>query len=170
MKSISAVFALALPLFCYGQHISEDISAAQLQTVLDLPLAQAVEQRQTYKPFLKAAYDRQITATGKDCQNESTTGQQPYNICMGQADAQADKDFAVFYKNLQMLCHTQEQLSTLQASQRVWVIYRDSAMKATHASWPDGSGAPGFAAGVYLSLVRNHMRELNEIYGLNISQ
>ena len=35
---------------------------------------------------------------------------------------------------------------------------------------PDGTGAPGFAAEVYLSLVRNHMRELNEIYGQNISQ
>jgi uncharacterized protein YecT (DUF1311 family) len=171
MKVVFLIFCvLALPLFCRGQHGSEDISPAQLQTVIDLPLGQAVEQRETYKAPLKAAYDRQITMAGKDCQAESKAGQQPYNVCMGQADGQADKDFAAFYRNLQMLCHNQDDLSALQASQRAWLTYADSAMKAAHACWPDGSGAPGFAAQVYLSLVRNHMRELNEIYGLNIAQ
>jgi uncharacterized protein YecT (DUF1311 family) len=171
MKVVSLVlFVLALPMFCYGQRASQDISPAQLQTVIDLPLNQAVKQRETYKAPLKAAYDRQITITGKDCQAESKDGQQPYNVCMGQAGVQADKDFAAFYRNLQMLCHDQDQLSTLQDSQRAWVTYADSAMKAARACWPDGTGAPGFAAEVYLSLVRNHMRELNEIYGQNISQ
>src|ERR1035441_9994178 len=92
MKVVSLIFcALALPLFCNGQHASEDISPAQLQTVIDLPLGQAVEQRETYKAPLRAAYDRQITMTGKDCQAESEAGQQPYNVCMGQADVQADR-------------------------------------------------------------------------------
>jgi hypothetical protein len=36
--------------------------------------------------------------------------------------------------------------------------------------WPNGTGAPGFAGEVHLSLVRDHMRELHEIYGLNIAQ
>jgi uncharacterized protein YecT (DUF1311 family) len=163
--------SLAVPLFCRAQqHPNQDISPAQLQAVIGLPLGQAVEQREMYKAPLKAAYDRQIAMTGKDCQAESKSGQQPFNICMGQADGQADRDFAVFYRNLQMLCHSQDQLSTLQASQRAWLTYADSAMKAAHASWPDGSGAPGFAAGVYLGLVRNRMRELMEIYGLNVSQ
>jgi uncharacterized protein YecT (DUF1311 family) len=171
MKVVSLVlFVLALPMSGYGQRASQDISPAQLQTVIDLPLNQAVKQRETYKAPLKAAYDRQITITGKDCQAESKEGQQPYNVCMGQAWVQADKDFAAFYRNLQMLCHNQDELSTLQDSQRAWVTYADSAMKAAHACWPDGTGAPGFAAEVYLSLVRNHMRELNEICGLNISQ
>jgi hypothetical protein len=43
-------------------------------------------------------------------------------------------------------------------------------MKATRAAWPDGTGASGFASQVYLSLVRDHMRELNGIYSLNIAQ
>jgi uncharacterized protein YecT (DUF1311 family) len=171
MKVLSLILCgLAVPLFCRGQHPPEDISPAQLQTVIGLPLRQAVERRETYKAPLKTAYDRQIAMTGKDCEAESKSGQQPYNVCMGEADVQADKDFAVFYRNLQMLCGNQEELSTLQASERAWQAYADAAMKATHANWPEGSGAPGFAAQVYLSLVRNHMRELNEIYGLNIAQ
>jgi uncharacterized protein YecT (DUF1311 family) len=165
---ILSVFAF--PMFCEGQGPSQDTSPAQLQTVIDLPLNRAVQQREAYKAPLKAAYDRQIKMTGKDCQPESEKGQQPYNVCMGQAEGQADKDFAAFYGNLQMLCHDQNQLTTLQNSQRAWVAYADSAMKAAHASWSEGSGAPGFAAAVYLSLVRNRMRELNEIYGLNIAQ
>jgi uncharacterized protein YecT (DUF1311 family) len=164
------LFVFAFPVFCEGQRPSQDISAARLQTVIDLPLNRAVQQRETYKVPLKAAYDRQIAMTGKDCQRESEKGQQPYNVCMGQAEGQADKDFAAFYANLQMLCHDQNQLTTLQNSQRAWATYADSAIQAAHASWPDGSGAPGFAAAVYVSLVRNRMRELNEIYGLNIAQ
>jgi hypothetical protein len=33
----------------------------------------------------------------KDCEAESKQGQQPYNICIGQAEKQADNDFAIFY-------------------------------------------------------------------------
>jgi hypothetical protein len=69
-----------------------------------------------------------------------------------------------------MLCHDQDQLTTLQASEKAWQMYENSAMKATRASWPDGTGAPGFAGQVNLSLVRDRMRELDEIYGLNIAQ
>jgi hypothetical protein len=43
-------------------------------------------------------------------------------------------------------------------------------MKAVRVAWPDGTAAPGVAGQVYLSLVRDHMRELDEIYTLNISQ
>ncbi len=108
--------------------------------------------------------------TGKDCQAESQKGQQPYNICMGQACQHADEDNAIFYNNLQLLCHDQDQLTTLQAFEKAWRIYKESAIKATHAAWPDGTGASGFASQVYLSMVRDHMRELDEIYGLNIAQ
>ena len=106
----------------------------------------------------------------KVCKAESKPGQQPYNICIGQAEERADNDFAIFYNNLQMLCHDQDQLATLQASEKAWQIYRDTIVKATHGSWPNGTGAPGFAGEVHLSLVRDHMRELHEIYGLNIAQ
>jgi hypothetical protein len=58
----------------------------------------------------------------------------------------------------------------MQASEKAWKMYKESALRATHASWPDGSGASGFAAEVYLSLVRDRMRELDKIYGLNIAQ
>jgi uncharacterized protein YecT (DUF1311 family) len=111
-----------------------------------------------------------MSKNDKDCQAESQQGQQPYNICMGQAEQQADNDLALFYNNLQMLCHDLDQLTTLQASEKAWRLYRDSLITATHAAWPDGSGAPGFASQVRLSLVRDRMRELHEIYGLNIAQ
>lgn len=156
--------------YSHAQTIPQNISSAQLQAVLGLPLDQAVKLRETYKGPLKAAYARQIVLAGKDCQAESDQGQQPYNICMGQAGEQADKDFAVFYNHLQMLCHDQVELTTLHAFEATWQAYKDSAMKATHASWPDGTGASGFASQVHLSLIRNHMRQLDEIYGLNIAQ
>jgi uncharacterized protein YecT (DUF1311 family) len=162
------VLVLTLPALCPAQSQTRDISPTQLQAILSLPLEQAVKQRETYKVPLKSAYDRQMAATGKDCQ--AVQGQQPYNVCMGHVSVQADKDFAIFYNDLQMVCHNQDQLATLQASEKAWLRYKDSAMKATFAAWPDGTGASGFAGGVYVSLVRNRMRELNGIYALNIAQ
>jgi uncharacterized protein YecT (DUF1311 family) len=119
---------------------------------------------------LKSAYGRQIAATGKDCQTESKQGQQPYNVCMGQATEQGDRDFAIFYKNLQMLCHDPGELTALQSAHKAWLSYEERGSDAAHAAWSSGTGAPGFAAQVYLSFLRNHMRELAEIYGLNLSQ
>ncbi|HTV08955.1 MAG TPA: lysozyme inhibitor LprI family protein [Candidatus Aquilonibacter sp.] len=165
---IATLLLIALSYSGNAQTKPHDISSTQLQAVIGLPLDQAVKQREQYKMPLRAAYKRQIDLSDKDC--SSVQGQQPYNICMGNAGVQADNDFAAFYNNLQMLCHTQDQLATLQASEKAWELYEQSTMQATHASWPDGTGAPGFAGEVYLSLLRDRMRELYEIYGLNISQ
>lgn len=171
MKFLAGILlVLALPAFCHAQTTPLDISPAQLQAVIGLPLGQAVEQREAYKTPLKSAYERQISMTDKDCQAASDQGQQPYNICMGHAGEQADIGFAIFYNNLQMLCHDQDQLTTLQASEKAWKMYEGSALKATRAAWSEGTGASGFGSQVYLSLVRDHMRELGKIYGLNITQ
>lgn len=151
-----------------NQPIPQDIVPTRLQSVLALPLSQSVQAREQYKPPLRAAYNRQLASEGRDC--ETVSGQQPYNVCMGKANEQADADFAIFYNNLQMLCHDQNQLATLQASEHSWQQYKESAMKAAHAAWPNGSGAPGFAGEIHLSLVRGRMKELHEIYALNISQ
>jgi uncharacterized protein YecT (DUF1311 family) len=171
MKFKAVVMLAGLwPVLCHAQATTQDISQAELQAIIGLPLNQAVQQRETYKEPLKSAYERQIALIGKDCEAEINQGQQLYNICMGQAGQQADKDYAIFYNNLQMLCHDPEQLTTLQASEQGWKVYEDSALKATRAAWPDGTGASGFAGQVYVSLVRDRMRELDEIYGLNIAQ
>ena len=167
---VAVLLVAALPVFCHAQTTAQDISSAQLQAVIGLPLDQAVRQRATYKGPLKAAYQRQISVLGKDCEAEADQGEQPYNVCMGQASKQADEDYAMFYNNLQMLCHDQDQLSTLQATEKAWKKYEDSALKATQAAWSDGSGASGFYSQVYLLLVRDHMRDLHEIFGLNIAQ
>ena len=164
------LLVLALPVLCYGLTTNQDISASQLQAVNELQLDQAVKLRETYKAPLRSAYQRQISMAAKDCQAESQKGQQPYNICIGKTSEHADEDYAIFYNELQMLCHDQDQLTTLQAFEKAWRMYMESAKKATHAAWPDGTGASGFAYEVHLSLVRDHMRALREIYSLNITQ
>jgi uncharacterized protein YecT (DUF1311 family) len=136
----------------------------------NLPLGDAVKAREAYKAPLRAAYKQEMDLAGKDCEEASEHEQQPYNICMGKAGAQAETDYATFYNNLQMLCHDQQQLAALQNYQKVWTAYKQSAMKAALAVWPNGSGEPGFASGVYVSLVRGSMQQLSRIYDLNISQ
>jgi uncharacterized protein YecT (DUF1311 family) len=171
-RLIICVTLLSASMLCGGQTKTRsarpDIAPARLQSILALSLSQGVLKREQYKQSLEAAYNRQLALTHKDC--EAVEGQQPYNICIGKADERADADFSVFYNNLQLLCHDQNQLATLQASERSWQQYRDSAMKAAHAAWSEGTGAPGFAGEVYLALVRNRMKELYKIYELNISQ
>jgi uncharacterized protein YecT (DUF1311 family) len=166
MKRLALAF-LALPGLCWAQT-PQDIPISRLHSVLDLPLDQAVKQRETYKQPLKAAYERQTALIQKDCQLESQ--QLAYNICMGQASEQADKDYATFYNNLQMLCHNDEQLAGLQAFEKVWLVYRNGGVKATRFSWPNGTAASGVVSRVYLSMVRQHMSVLLQIYDLNVSQ
>ena len=169
MKTAASLcFALVMCCNCRAQMSVKTVSISELQSINGLPLDKAVAARQAFKKPLQAAYARQIEQAGKDCQADS--GQQPYNVCMGNASVVADSDFAIFYNNLQMLCHDQEQLTTLQDSEKRWKAYSESAMNAAHAAWSNGTGASGFAGQVYLSLIRGHMRELDEIYGLNISQ
>jgi uncharacterized protein YecT (DUF1311 family) len=167
---VAALFALALFMSarCNGQTSVNTVSLNELQSVIGLPLSQAVAAREVYKKPLRAALARQTGPAENACQ--ATSGQQPFNVCMGKADEAADSDFAIFYNNLQMLCHDQDQLLTLQQSEKQWKAYSDSIMKATRAAWHDGTAAPGVAGQVYLSLVRDYMRQLDEIYDLNISQ
>jgi hypothetical protein len=67
---------------CNAQTSPQNISSAQLQVLLNLPLNQAVEHRNTYKELLTAAYHRQVARDGRDCQTEAAKGQQPYKICI----------------------------------------------------------------------------------------
>jgi hypothetical protein len=67
---------------CNAQTSPQNISSAQLQVLLNLPLDQAVQHRNTYKELLTTAYSRQIALDGRDCQTEAAKGQQSYNICM----------------------------------------------------------------------------------------
>jgi uncharacterized protein YecT (DUF1311 family) len=166
----TAILSLALIALarCNAQTPVQVVSPSQLQAVNGLPLNQAVEAREAYKKPLKSAYARQMGQAGKDC--EATQGQQPYNVCIGKASELADGDFRTFYNNLQMLCHNRDQLLTLQQSETQWKAYSDSTMKAARAAWPNGTGAPGFVGQVYLSLLRDYMRQLHEIYSLNIAQ
>lgn len=168
--SLAIILFLPVSAVCSAQTVPDDITPLQLQAIISLPLDQAVKQREIYKAPLKVAYARQMAMSDKDCDAESKQGQQPYNVCMGQAEVQADNDFAIFYNNLQMLCHDQDELRTMQASEKEWQFYKDTMAKATHASWPDGTGAPGFASQLHLLLVRDRMHELHTIYGLNIAQ
>ena len=167
---LGIIVLLAVPSCCNGQATLENISPSRLQAILDLPLSKAVEERAIYKVPLKSAYQRQITMSDKDCAIEANQGQQPYNICIGKADEQADRDYATFYNNLQLLCRDQDQLRTLQSSEQAWRAYLNAMEKARHASWPEGTGAPGFASDVHLFLMRSRMRELYKIYALNIAQ
>lgn len=170
MKVLTVLLFVAAVLSCAAQTNSQDVRPSQLKALLDLPLEQAVQKRKLYQESLKAVYARQSSLAGTDCATEIDHGQQPFNLCIGQADDQARKDFATFYGNLQMLCHSQEQLIALQMSEASWNSYRDNALKAAQVSWADGTAASGVIGRVYLSLLRDRMNELSETYDLNISQ
>jgi uncharacterized protein YecT (DUF1311 family) len=148
----------------------KNISPSQLQAIIDLPPSEAVKHaKSTRCPSslrMNAKWQCQIGI----CEVAANQGQQPYNynICMGKAEEQTDSDYAGFYNNLQLLCHDQDQLVTLQSSEQAWQTYRD-AMEARHASSrSDGTRAPGLASRVHLLLVRNRMRELYTMYDLNL--
>jgi uncharacterized protein YecT (DUF1311 family) len=153
-----------------AQTEPHDITPAQLRAITALPSTEAIHQRQLHKAPLRAAYERQIASEDKDCLAEARQGQQPYNICMGRAEDRANQDFAEFYEHLQRLCWNESQLSALQSSERSWKRYEINAIHAAEVNWSDGTGRSGFLSQVHLSLLRDRMKELYQVYGLNIAQ
>jgi hypothetical protein len=134
-------FLLSVSIYGHTQTTPKDISSSRLQSIIDLPLNEAIKQRAIYKVPLKSAYARQLAMSDKACEVEANQGQQPYNICMGKAEEQIDEDYASFYNNLQLLCHDQEQLRTLQSSEKVWLTYLDAMEKSDASLMVGGDGS-----------------------------
>jgi uncharacterized protein YecT (DUF1311 family) len=120
-----------------------------------------------------------------DCPNANTT--YDFNVCYGNVLTAADerlKSFEQVIRDLQapsprmagapeapangiagpML--TSEQLTAeLNSVEQLWRQYRTTACSAAFHQFSGGTGGPSFEAQCELKLTRDHMRELNMIYG-----
>jgi hypothetical protein len=64
-------FLLSVPIYGHTQTTPKDISPSRLQSIIDLPLNEAIKQRAIYKVPLKSAYARQLAMSDKACEVEA---------------------------------------------------------------------------------------------------
>ena len=120
-----------------------------------------------------------------DCPDANTT--YDFNVCFGNVLAAADerlKSFEQVIRDLQAPSRrmagapeppanglsspvlTPEQLSTeFNSVEQLWRQYRTAACSAAFHQFGGGTGGPSFEAQCELKLTRDHMRELDMIYG-----
>jgi uncharacterized protein YecT (DUF1311 family) len=112
-------------------------------------------------------YKDQSAKSGHDC--EHIQGQQPYNICMGEASAQLEQDYRTFYNDLRALLPANV-LKPVEDAEKQWLQYREQICRAAYEQFAGGTAAPGAESSCYLQVTRSHMETLYTAFGLALSQ
>jgi hypothetical protein len=118
-----------------------------------------------------------------DCKGGSTT--YDFNVCFDKAVAVADTSLKKYEEAIQGVLGLRYpdspsqpvtgvagvELTPEQAAaefvklEQAWQVYLRAASAAARNQFDGGTGGPSFGLETHLRLVRNHMRELNQIYG-----
>jgi Lysozyme inhibitor LprI len=143
--------------------------------------------RQQLRAQAKAAFDAEAAREkGGDCREAQNT--QEFNTCFGDAVTIADQHLEAYEEALEAILalHDPDQPSTpsvgiagpVQTPQQdatefdhleqLWHTYLDAASTAAFHQFDGGTGGPSFGLETHLRLVRNHLRELNTLYGIEL--
>ena len=136
----------------------------------------------------KQVYDAEMAREkAGDCPNAQTT--YDFNICYGQQTKITDASLHSYEDIIRQLMIpgpqfpgqsppppgpggpslTPDQLSAeFDHVEQLWQQYRDTACTAALHQFDGGTGGPSFEAECELKLMRNHMRELDMIYGSDL--
>ncbi len=132
-----------------------------LNSLQTLSGAQANPSRADLQNATTKIVKAEIAKANHDC--EDVQGQQPYNICMGEASATLERDYKTFYNNLRVLL-APVFLKGLDDSEALWLKYREQICNAAYEQFTGGTAAPGAQAGCYLQVTRAHMQTLRNVF------
>lgn len=141
--------------------------------------------RRQLRAQAKETFDAEIAREkAEDCPEAQNTRE--FNTCFGKAVAIADQHLKTYEEALQALLalHYPVQSSTpvpgvagaastpeqdaaeFSHLEQLWHSYLDAASAAAFHQFDGGTGGPSFELETHLRLVRNHMRELDMLYGM----
>ena len=145
-----------------------------------------MERRHSLQAEAKEIFDSEMTAEkAGDCPDAKTT--YDFNVCLGNVLTAADQNLKSFEQSIRDLqapsphmagapeapangiagpVLTPEQLTAeFDSVEELWRQYRTMACTAAFHQFGGGTGGPSFEAQCELKLTRDHMRELDMIYG-----
>jgi hypothetical protein len=147
-------------------------------------------QRNLLRAQAKEAIDAEIARDkAGDCPGAHTD--YDFNTCFGEAVARADQHLKTFEDALGAILALYETLDSSPPGppapgiggpkrtsvqdaeefshlEKLWHTYLDAASAAASHQFDGETGAPSFELETHLRLVRNHMRELNMLYGIEL--
>jgi uncharacterized protein YecT (DUF1311 family) len=168
------------PLAPSGKVLSPEQKAYQgkLQLWFVHHQAQQAQAKQVYK----AEMARENTG---DCPNAATT--YDFNVCYSRQLKITDANLNAYETDIRALLAprpsipgqmmnptgpsgpvptTQQNIAEFDRVEQLWQQYRDAACTAALHQFEGGTGGPAFQMECEIRLGRNHMRELNTIYGM----
>jgi len=124
--------------------------------------------RDTLRAQANQAFDAEMArAKAGDCPDSKAT--YDFNVCFGDAVGVADQNLKAYVgsiRNLLALRNRDQDAAEFDRTEGLWHSYMNEATKAAFHQFSGGTGGPSFEMETHLRLVRSHMTELNNIYGM----
>jgi uncharacterized protein YecT (DUF1311 family) len=108
-----------------------------------------------------------MNAAGAPCRQAGTTAETAQ--CFSLAARQADDDLNRTYEQIRRALRPEDQ-AKLQASERLWISYRDAACTAERDLYTDGTGANPAHLACLEAETRQHLTALSQRYGWRLEK
>jgi uncharacterized protein YecT (DUF1311 family) len=133
------------------------VAVLVLQSQLDAQMQGALQEK------AKTALQSQISQIGKDCPDAKTAIEE--NTCVLAVGKRTDADFRTFYESLRaLLSSNTEAVNRLDASQQLWVAYRQKSCEGVEAVTGGGTNHFSSSERCRIQLMRSRMADLNALY------
>lgn len=142
--------------------------------------------RNTLRAQAKEAFDAEMARQkAGDCPNANTTSE--FNTCFGKAVDITDQNLQTFERAIRDLLGlkypsptdqppmpgpagpaltTEQSVEEFDHMEQLWHSYLDAASTTAFHQFDGGTGGPSFEMETHLAIVRSHMTELNNLYGM----
>jgi len=142
-------------------------------------------QRQNLRAQAKQAFDAEmVREKSGDCPNAKSTHE--FNICYGKAVTVTDQNLTAYEKAIRDILGlhypnftgqppspglagsqptSEQEVAEFDHLEQLWRAYLDSAATTAFHQFDGGTGGPSFKMETHLRLTRNHMREIDTLYG-----
>jgi uncharacterized protein YecT (DUF1311 family) len=186
--STTIMLAMLLSGPCFGQQAPATVGKVPTaeQIVYQRQYHAFVAKRQSLQAQAKQVFDKEMAREKSgDCPDAKTTYE--FNICYGKEEAITEQNLKLYESIIEGLqapppqmpgqtntdvprpggpALTPKELSEeFERMEKVWQDYRETACTAAFHQFSGGTGGPSFELQCELKLTRDHMRELDLIYG-----
>jgi uncharacterized protein YecT (DUF1311 family) len=139
------------------------ISILWIFSMLSLVPAATAQSPLQHQKAANEALRSQLSKEGKDCQEARDNSED--KACIGEVLQQTERDFGVFYDNLEALLDSPGR-ANLEQAQREWLGYRQKSCSAIDEFFREGSARAGMTTRCEIQLTRSRMKDLDALYNL----
>ena len=190
MRGAALMSCFVLTLFVPGFSQQPPSETKKILTPEQQALQQQIRdldaKRATLRAQAKQAFDAEMArAKGGDCKTANNTYE--FNVCFGKAAEAADQNLKSYEDAIRALLGLkypdltgrppvpgpagpaltpEQEVAGFDRVEQLWHSYLDASTSAAFHQFGGGTGGPSFEMETHLRLVRSHMTELDNLYGM----